>query len=698
MLWWKLCDHQGDIENDIHAPFSRCLAAFTRRSQCEPLGIYQSASKAFQTIQGIVANHSYFKSKGVKSPLQSIHKLLGSLAQDAGRFDDAINWLKRVEEAYSGTSVSEVRRCALAASLVALKLVIPSSDAEVEELLMLVLEGLEGPLKGESLELDELLSELSKARRAAISRLYKQGPGSNGNAASAMSDGLRQMCESLILLCPRFSIRYLGKPPDSGSAPKVIVRYEQRRQFVAKSGFHAIDSSMFLVKQFQSKGRLTWELMDSTLQDCLRLLECIERHVMDSTDERATAAMSYFVRMSQLYFTQHLNMRRDAEGPKDIQHVRPLRRSIECVSTRSILEKKAAMTNSKLERLADICKTIGRYDEARDTLITLQKELIESGILYCVAMTRASIPLRDAWHESEDALMLARAFSSLAKLGLKSGSRLLQMPFYDMAWSLQERGVVLEYLLDVLSRQHKEWPTMQREIILELLAVYELPKFPIRRLRIITHLLKMDPEQRRDLSDDVQNTLAISKVAAVVENSEDGGLVSYLPHLQALVSTAMELQEDHPRVDLLRPHLASWCSILETVKDYEPLTKIVDEVPEFLNHLLSIADFLHMKGFSMMRVAVLRMITNLNEIPRPDLCPDDLVLSYISLGLQYLELGYSGKAGLSFDRAKSHASRNGVTPEALVQVQLSYAEYLLAIGNSDKWYVKMLFSPSLINY
>jgi separase len=308
-----------------------------------------------------------------------------------------------------------------------------------------------------------------------------------------------------------------------------------------------------------------------------------------------------------------------------------------------------------------------------------------------VAMARASTPLREAWQESEDALMLARAFSSLVKLEQKSRSRLLQMPFYDVAWSPQERGLVLDHLLDILSRQHKELPNAQREIILELLNVYEIRKFPIRRLRIITHLLKMDPEQRHDLSDDVQSTLAISKVAAIVENSEDLGLVSYLHHLQALVSTTMELQEDHPRVDLFRPHLASWCSILEAVKDYEALTKLVDEVPEFLNHLLSIADFLHMKGSSMMRVAVLRMIANLNEIPRPDSCPDDLVLSYVSLGLQYLELGYSGKAGLSFDRAQSHASRNGVTPEALVQVQLSYAEYLLSVGNSDKWCVKILF-------
>jgi separase len=694
LLWWELCDHQGNVENDILVPFSRCLAAFTRRCRSMSLETYHCTSQAFQTIQDMIANHSYFKSKSAKSPLQSIRKLLGALAQDAGCFSDAIGWLKRVQETYDGTPVSEVQRCALAASLAALKLLTLASEPEVEELLMVVLEGLEGPLKGESLELDELLSELSKTRRAAISRLYKQSPVSNSNATGLMSDGIRQMCESLILLCPRFSIRYLGKPPDPSSAPKVIVRYEQRRQFAAKSGFHAIDSAMFLLKGLQSEGRLTWELMDSTLQDCLRLLERIETQVQDSIDDFATAATSYFVRISQLYFAQHFNMRRDSEGPKDIQYVRPLRRSIECVTRRSTLEKKAALMNSKLERLADICKTIGRYDEARETLITLQKELIESGILSRIATAGASKPLRKAWQESDDASMLARAISLLVKLELKFGSRFLQMPFYNVAWSLQEKGIVLEHVLDILSKQFKAAPTILRDIILELLAVYEVRKFPVRRLRIITRLINLDQDQRRDLGDDVKNTLAISKVVAVLEKSEDVGLASYLPHLQALASTALELQEDHPRVDLLRPHLASWSSILETIEDHESLTKSVDEVPEFLDHLISVADFLHMKGFSVMRVAVLRMITNLNEIPRPDSCPDDLVLSYNSLGLQYLELGYSGKAGLSFDRAQSHASRNGVTPEALIQVQLSYAEYLLAIGNSDKWYV-MLFSSYL---
>jgi len=694
LLWWELCDHQGDVENDILVPFSRCLAAFTRRCRSVSLETYHCASQAFQTIQDMIANHSYSKSKSAKSPLQSIRKLLGSLAQDAGCFNDAIGWLKMVQETYDETPVSEVQRCALAASLAALKLLTPASELEVEELLIVVLEGLEGPLKGESFELDELLSELSKTRKAAISRLYKQSPGSNSNATGLMSNRIRQMCESLILLCPRFSIRYLGKPPDSSSAPKVIVRYEQRRQFVAKSGFHAIDSATFLLKGLQSEGRLTWELMDSTLQDCLRLVERIETQVQDFIDEFAPAATSYFVRISQLYFAQHFNMRRDSEGPKDIQYVRPLRRSIECVARRSTHEKKATSMNSKLERLADICKTIGRYDEARETLITLQKELIESGILSRIATAGASKPLRKAWHESDDASMLARAISSLVKLELKFGSRFLQMPFYNVAWSLQEKGIVLEHVLDILSKEFKAAPTILRDIILELLAVYEVRRFPVRRLRIITRLMNLDQDQRRDLGDDVKNTLAISKVAAVLEKSEDVGLASYLPHLQALASTALELQEDHPRVDLLKPHLASWSSILETIEDHESLTKSVDEVPEFLDHLISVADFLHMKGFSVMRAAVLRMITNLNEIPRPDSCPDDLVLSYNSLGLQYLELGYSGKAGLSFDRAKSHASRNGVTPEALIQVQLSYAEYLLAIGNSDKWYV-MLFSSCL---
>src|SRR5437588_630065 len=62
-----------------------------------------------------------------------------------------------------------------------------------------------------------------------------------------------------------------------------------------------------------------------------------------------------------------------------------------------------------------------------------------------------------------------------------------------------------------------------------------------------------------------------------------------------------------------------------------------------------------------------------------------LVLNLSKLGHQFLELGYSGKAGLSLAKAQNLLSSGPVATDVKLQWHLAYAEYLLKIGNSEKW-------------
>ena len=91
-----------------------------------------------------------------------------------------------------------------------------------------------------------------------------------------------------------------------------------------------------------------------------------------------------------------------------------------------------------------------------------------------------------------------------------------------------------------------------------------------------------------------------------------------------------------------------------------------------------------MKGLETVRVSALRLIAEINEYGDGVSIPDDLVLSFTDLGAQWLQLGYSGKAGLAFDRAMVYAARNGVTTYATLQLHLAHCQYLLAIGSFDK--------------
>jgi separase len=684
ILWWNLAGHRGDVEKEILDPFSKCLAGFARRSQCEATATYEYALGALQMIQEAVASYDKTSTKATGPSAAGMYKIVGSLAQEARLFNDAIEWIGKVQSSHN-SSTSDAQRCAVSATLLGMKLMMSPADATVEELVNKTLEGICGPLKGSSQDLDVLLTEVSHARRAAISILSSQKPEPCSSTKDVMSNRTRERCESFILQCPRFTLRFLGSNPGPNVATKLIVRYEQRRQFVIKSAFNTIDSALYLIKTFQSGNRLTWDLMDSTLQDCLALLEAVGDGSTTVTEESKDAATSYFVRISGLYYKEHLNMRRDVKDAMDVENLRPLRRSIDCVRNRSRSEKRASILFSKLERLADIHRSMGHLDSTRESLIFLRDELVDSGVLSTVATAAGSKPLQDAWELDDSTAMLGRVCALILKIELKLKFKGSDLSFCSAGWSKEEKGAVLEHSLDILSKPSKEVFVVQRSIVDQLLALYDHKQYPVRRLRTTIRLLRLDFDQRRDLTVEVKSTLALSGLENLIMESRDSQLQLYVPHLQALALTILELQEDHPRIDLLKPHLTTWGSILEDCKDYESLSSKIDDVPDLVNHLHSIADFLHMKGFCSIRLPVLRIITNINEIHRPKMSADDLPLNYSALALQYLELGYSGKAGLVLDKAQSLAKNNGVALQTSLRVHLSYAQYLIAIGSSEKW-------------
>ncbi|KFY46711.1 hypothetical protein V495_02284 [Pseudogymnoascus sp. VKM F-4514 (FW-929)] len=677
--WWPIAGHKGDIDNDIFEPYSRCAAAFTRRSRGLSTSAYECALQSYNDLLDFTASQKSGPKVATGSPLFVIHKLLASLAQDSGCDDEAIRWVEKLQGCENS---SDAQKSVIAAKLVALKLRVDPRDPIIEELLMTVLQGLESSIKGDSTELDELLTEVSRARRAAILLVSKK-PATNDDAPATINEGPRQLCESLVLQCPRFSLRYLGKAPGNEASTKVIVRFEQRRHHLARSVPSTVDSALYLAKTLRAQGRLTWEIMDSLLQDCLALLEAADISMPDSNNDSDSTRTSYFARISNLYYSQHLDMRRDTSSPKDVQHLRPLRRSIDSIRLRPAAERKAAALTAKLERMGDLLRYSGRLDEARDIILLLRNELIADGALALVASAASTLPIRAAWDQTENTLLLARAFSLLVKLKKKAPRTLQDLSLNDEPWAPEEKGVVFEHILDILSRQPDASSELQKSVYKELTTIYDARTFPIRRLRVLCNFAQTNPDQRREIIEEARSTTTLASVDSVVASSSDSGLNQYTMHIRSLLTSTLELMDDHPRIDLIEPHLATWSSIIDKCKDQAALSRNIDNVDILTGHLQSVADFLDMKGCGKTRVAVLRMIANIDEIPRGS-SPDDLVLDYCFLASQYLDLGYSGKAGLALDKAQGFASSHGVTPSASIRRLVGYADYLLRVGNLDK--------------
>jgi len=684
ILWWNLANHKGDAQKDIFDPFQKCLSAFARRSQGDALQTYHLAATAFTNLETAFSNYHQFKNQEPKNLFSGIFRILGSLAKEANLLDQAIVWAKKVQNCLDSND-SDARKCSVAAWLVGLNFRRSLSNVEDEGLLLDVLEGLERPFKGELLEIEELLTEISSLRRVVITALAKRRSDEDG-----LTDGLREMCENLVLMCPRFFLRYLGNLPHGSVATKEVVRYEQRRQFIRKPAVHAIDSTLFLIKTFLVEGRVSWELMDAKLQECILLAERIEGNPEEVGENEDTMGQSYHVKISNLYFTQHLNMRRDSESPKDSQPIKALKRSIDCLSSRPIHERKAAQLSVKLERMAELYKSIGRYDELFDTLMTLRDETISVGALSTVARGASTCSISAAWGQCEDTILLARTVQSLVKVQFKCLSASSQSLLFEGPWTEEERGTILEHILEVLSIQTNTtnaFIAFQAKVFQSALELYDPQSYPIRRLRVLRRLLSLDLAHQNLVTASIPDDLAQSQEAFQVEGTKDEGLHGYLAHFNLLIMSLLELRNSHPNLDVLTNCIGMWSSIRARCEDMAALEMEIDDVKHLLVHLQSVGDFLHMQGHNELRIAILRLIAEFNEYQDNSSDPNTLTLNYTCLGSQWLELGYSGKAGVAFNKAEAYSHQNGVMPHTLLQLYLAYSEYLLLIGNCSKRFV-----------
>lgn len=680
LLWWKFAGHKGDLARDLFDPFHRCLSAFARRSQSVTSKTYHIAVTTFIDLWDMIENVNDRKIPELRKALSGIYRLLGSLAQEANIIDGAITWTEKVQALLDPKIDSDARRSSVVARLVGLKL--RELPEEFDEGLILgLLDTLEKPFKGELPEIDDLLTEVSSVRRVAVSILAKRGKEANG-----LTDGLREICETLVLGCPRFCLRYLGNSPDIKSTTKDILRYEQRRQFIKKLGFHAIDSCLFLIKNFLVEGRLTWNLMDSNLQTCLMLLDRSDPGLESLSSNNGPLPPSYYVRISNLYFSQYLNMRRDSENAKDSQQIQALRRSIDSLQSRPQHEKNSAQFSTKLERMAEFHKINGRFDELFKTLLSLRDESICKGALKTVATAAATNPMHAAWATNEETNVLARTIGSLVKVQFKCLNPAAQTLLYEGPWSEEEKGALLEHLLEVLYVQTNKSSgssTLQTKLFQASLSLYTRRSYPIRRLRIITRLMSLEPSQHREVSENLSSELCeINSIC--VEGTKDEGLQSYLMHFQTLIVTLIELQRDQIDIQVLKQCLITWSTIRERCVDSTALKREIDDIPRLVIHLQLIADYMDMKGYDSIRMATLRLIADFNQLRDSSSDHDGLVLCFTRLGSQWLQLGYSGKAGVVFDKALGYSHQNGIIPETLLRLHLSYSEYLLAIGNFDK--------------
>ncbi|AEO69508.1 uncharacterized protein THITE_2146478 [Thermothielavioides terrestris NRRL 8126] len=665
--WWRLAKHKGDAEKDIMVTLSRCLGAYVRRTSESPKSSYRFCSDICGRITQQLQSHGLHPLKGSKLPLATIYQTLVTLARDAQQIPDAVMWATKLREAVDPNVESVAKTCSLAAQLLSLHLKQPEKYLSDDRLLREVVTGIQGPLRGDTSELDELLTNICAARKSAMQVLLSSGR--DGDNVFQPSATVKELLETFILQCPRFCLRWLGKPPGPKASTKDYLRYEQRRQLMLQYLRHILDSAFVTIKTCLEQSRLGWELMDSILSDCNTLLEYTGG--MASAD----ASASYHVKISHFYYLQYSCLRQQSTNPKDVGPLRALRRSIECVKHRTSAEREKAQLTLKLERMAEICRSLGRIDEALGALQAIRTSLLDDGVLSSVAAALATESPLVAWASSEKAEGLSRALLAIAKMEQVWIDWTVDLPETERAAALEHR---LRFILLADGAKEAEI-TLEHPVVDALLRTYIPTRYPIRRLRVLLLLLC----SALGNLDRAPELLSVAKDAAQLEDSsefgEDSGLAGFLQHMKALYGSLAAAVDAYRDSHALERSISSWRSIITACQDKAALEKAIDDVPGLLEHLRAVADFLRMKGRDTTLATVLELTADIARLAEGSRT-EDVVQHSSCLALQYTKLGLAPKAEQVFQKTQELIG-DQLRGEALVTFHLAFAEHFLAAGS-----------------
>jgi separase len=687
--WWPLAKHQGDEERELLEPFTKCLIAFARRSTLPPSKKYKMAESLYTDLMS--------KQQGATES-----KTLSALAQAAGLSEEALRWLGSAQPIPSSTAPGSKQSARLVRiATVTLEAFIkddltPGLDGTVQN----ALEALKGSLSGTSSDLDALFLEVNTFRRAATRLLISR-------SSTPKNDSERTPVEkqafAIIAASVHFSARMVGaKSPEDGDA-KARQRHNERMIVVSKCVKSTIDSVLTCCKG-NILDETQWQELDVMLQECSHILHRLEEDLElgaepDSFDQDLVNTLT--VKLSNAYWAVSIQLRKAKLGAELI--VAAMQRSVNLVQTRSQDIKGAAHLAMKLEPLGDTLESLDSAEKSRKAFTLCIQAHLDSETSDTLSSYAATKSLQEIFANEGPLSTFARVLKSHHRGFLKSGvSDAKELAFFDhLDLEPGIRGVLLEWQLTLYIRtlsKNRNWDSglnSSLAILVERLReLYAQEQYPIRRLRMLSYLLQLSQSHLDVVS--TQSVLSDVSAATGVEiaGSEDEGLSRFGPHFKALHMLKGSMQQATPVTSTLRECFAAWESMVDTSTSWSRLIDRVEDTESWISDMKASVEFLNAKGEEYLALPVLRLLVRISELQKdPD--TSERVTDLSALGLQFLRLGYTGKAGLSLAKAETLLTQQTASTESRLRWHIVYAEYLARIGNIAKGVAVMTAAQKL---
>lgn len=700
---WKISDHQIDSSKELVFPFARYLSSLHQLSPLPPKEKYELAKSTFQSLFACAEHETIVNSMtpgSRKHPILAVYQGLADLAQECCSSEEAVQWLQHSLKLLGDSPGSRTALCATVCRLANLRLRAFGKDTKYAGLLTSMkdaVECLEGDIRGDSTDLDDLLQVVATLRRLAFSIIQSHQKSPDKTKPAEVSEIL-DYCSQLIILGVKFLVRYVGRGSESEKDGKTAIRHDQRKIMACNNANPFFESIAAMVRFSTATSMQDWTMLELGLQECIRLASVLTDIGFQRGSESNFQDLKELslVPLSNAYWYRYQYLKQRAGPYHEI--LRNLRCSIDILKNRSCTEKLVGLLPSKLEKYGAIYEASKDYVKAASAYAEALRLQVDGGLVGKAAEAAASKPLVEVFGEKGGQNILGRLLLAYSRviLGMDHRTPEAQLIFDDENCLPSERGLLLEQQLTyIASALHIPQSSTLSEVVQSLaesiLAVYTDSEFPIRRLRVGLRLLRIYFTHPTAVEPKIVDQVLYNKSPPLNSDhlNRDAGLYSFGAHLlncRVLYKSVIHADFDTKAVER---SLKTWSSMLQKCSGFISLQSQVDDISDWVLQLESFAEYFEMQNIVFFRVPILHLLALVQEMGS-HVEPSAIVSVYSALGLQYVRLGYSSQAGHALHKASKYSLDFEIAGPVLVKWNLASAEYALGLGNVTKAYVAHL--------
>jgi separase len=690
-LGWKLSGHVCDESKEVLDPLLRYFGSFSHRSKgiekAEFASIYKTVTRLQTSISEIKKNSPETQIANQAAKLMTI---LGQLAFDAGCFDEsmklfteAINPLSKTQSLSLATvrcKIASVHFQALKTSKKFLKGTLDSVSEATESL------GLQ--LRGSANDLDELLGEAARLKKAALAWFGEAITKSfeTENEKNEVASQIRDYLQAFL----RFLRRYVGRQPTEDSDEKEIQMFNKRIEISRSIVLAAIDSAVAVGKLSILSQRPPWGDMLPILGDCHRLLSSIES--LDGQSAEITENLGLaLVKLSNLFWSRYLKEKEAGQGYRGLLPL--LKQSTQLLSSCSPSQRNTAFAALKYERMAHLYLDGHMYTESEKMFRQSIEEYILSGTLEQIAKSSAAHnPSSVNQDPKSPGFMLGRVLSALLKMKLRRKGSHSSIVYDDTELEFEQRGLLLEWQMSLLIDMHshssneEEFRSMLGSAVSSLLDLCPPEAHPIRHSRVILSALRLLLEHPTALDSSLVETLLDAGAKALdggLQVGDDLDLASFAIHISNSLRIIIGFHRGKIEPSELDDTLASWTSLARQCHEWKTLLLCINDTDYWVLQLKALVDYTEIHGLWKAQLCTLELILRAAELQQSgDLSDAIIILS--RLVLQNCRLGYCQKAGELLSRGEQYLAQTKVSSLATISYKVARVEYLLETGEPDK--------------